>query len=531
MLLMDALNRMACIALALVVSTAAGDAARSQARIGSPRAAAAGPASTLPPFVLFGWVSPPADSLTPARIAEMAGCGLDLTLPGWQDRGLEADNRERLDWGHAEGLGALVWDARTEEVDFDTLEGQAPLDSIVADYAVHPGLVAYYFGDEPQAGEFGIYGHFRRALAARDTVHPIFNDLLGRGYFGSAAEWEDYARAYVESTQAAVLCDNHYDFVRSGDRGLFMENAIGLRKLSREYGIPFWCIVQLVEHGSFRALAAGELRWQVSMLLAYGARGIGYFTYWTPDYDPYWQFQTAVIGRDGVRGPSWDVLAAFNPWVRAAGRTLASQVWLSTEHAHWTPRGATAFAPDDGVKAVEGRAALGSFAGERGERYLLVANSDSSMARTIALTLGPGVVSVGRLGAAEGHWTPLVPTPVAGGARVELALEAGMFALLRLQGPATGVDEAGVAPRLSLAPNPARGEVRLSAAARAGGRLEILDAGSRRVWGRDLAPGAAELVWRGERDDGGRVPAGVYFARFEDPQGVTSARIVWLGER
>jgi len=48
--------------------------------------------SGLPKFALFGWVSPPADSTTAARIGELAGAGLNLTNAAWEDAGHTADN-------------------------------------------------------------------------------------------------------------------------------------------------------------------------------------------------------------------------------------------------------------------------------------------------------------------------------------------------------------------------------------------------------------------------------------------------------
>jgi hypothetical protein len=350
-------------------------------------------------------------------------------------------------------------------------------------------------------------------------------------WFSSRAEWEDYARAYVESCGPAVLCDFHYDFLTTGDRGLFVENVAALRAVADEYGLPFWSIVQLVEHGPYRALTPGELRWQVAMLLAYGARGVGYFTYWTPAPDPYWNFQSAVIGWDGRRSPWYDVLAEFNPVVRAAGRALAGATWLGTGHAGSVPRSGLAFVPDDVVRAVEGRAAIGAFAEPGGARLLLVANADSMASRVIALELDSAAV-VERLGGADGAWAPQPTNPSSGGRRLELELPSGMFALLRVTGDCAGVHAAGAPREFAVRPNPARGEVRLTfAPRRSATRCDLLDAAGRRVWSGVAGPGAGELVWRGESDAGGSAPPGVYLARVSDPAGVATRRVVWLGAR
>jgi hypothetical protein len=324
-----------------------------------------------------------------------------------------------------------------------------------------------------------------------------------------------------------VLCNNHYDFLRGHDRGSFVENAAALGGIADEHGIPFWSYVLLVEHGPYRGLDPGELRWQVSHLLAYGARGIGYFTYWTPAPDPKWNWKPAVIDYDGTRGPWYDVLVAFNPGVRAAGETIAGLTWLSTQHAGSVPPGGVAFAPDDWIRAVGGRAAIGRFAGASGARYVLVANSDSLAAATVVLAL-PRTRRAWRLGGAADAWSEVAAEPEVGGARFPVALDSGGFALLRLEADPA----AAPGPVLAVGPNPANGAVRFAASHIApGARLEIMDAAGRPVWSSALTPNAGPLTWNGQREGGGVARPGIYFARVTDAGGVTIARFSWLGAR
>lgn len=487
----------------------------------------------LPGFVTFGWVSPPADSTTEARVAEMAGAGLALTLPAWLDQGRLADNLARLDYAATYGMRCLIWDGRFErlnDLDPDSPAGGALLDSIVADYRDHPAFFGYYLGDEPPVSEYPLLVKLFEGLRQRDPAHPAWNNLLGRMAFADGAQWRAYVRTYLRMVRPAVLCDDQYDFLSTGDRGQFVENAAGLRELSRAAGIPFWGIVLLVQHGGYRAVTPAELEWQVAMLLAYGARGIGYFTYWTPAPDSVWNWQPAVIGYDGRRTAWYGVVAELDRRVRPAGGTLAALTWLATVHAGGTPAGGAPFRPDDLLAAVEGRAALGCFADSAGTRYLLVVNSDSLAARTLGLVLG-GTRRVWRLGTAVGEWNELPVGRVAGGTRVALGLVPGGFALLRAGGDA-GPAGVGFGPDLVLLPNPARRELRLQLARLTGAaRLEILDASGRRIWSQAVGAAEASLTWRGEGPGGRSAPPGLYFVRVRDAQGVAAVRLHWLGSR
>jgi len=531
---MNLLNRMATLAVLALFGAAPGDRPAAPGRLFAGPAAALRQAGALPgPFTVFGWVSPPASITTDARIAELAGAGMNLAMTAWNDSGRLADNLRRLDLAAAQGMRCLIWDARFDRFDVldpDSPEGGALLDTIVADYRGHPGFFGFALGDEPPRTIWPLLARIYAGLRQRDPGHPVWNNLLGPGAFPDRASWERYVTDYLEQVRPGILCDDHYEFLISGNRGQFVENAASLNAWAREAGLPFWSIVLLVQHGLNRGITPGELTWQISMLLAYGARGIGYFAYWTPAPDTVWNWKPAIITYEGERTAWYPFVAALNQRARPAGETLAGLTWLGTEHAGSTPVGGTPFAPDGLISAVEGRAALGHFVDGSGTRHVLLVNSDSLAARTVGLSVN-GVRRIWRLGESVGDWQELSPTPALRGERLDVALGPGDFVLLRFGGGFApfGV---GAGPRLAVWPRPAHREVNLTVSGLSpGGHVEVLDLGGRRV--RSWRPGTSEttLSWCGERDSGGFAPPGLYFVRAEDSGGVSVSRIEWLGRR
>ncbi len=514
----------------LLATLVAGPGARARpAAAASPRARAVPDPATS--FELFGWVSPPVESTTAGHVAEMAAARLTLALPAWADSGRREDNLARLDLAAANGIRCLVWDRRFERfvtLDVASPAGGALLDSIVADYAPHPGFYGYYLGDEPPESQFPFLAALFAALRARDPAHPAWNNLIGPASFPTLTAWRDHVTHYVEVVRPAVVSDDYYSFLTTGDRGQFFDNLAGLRAIADSHGLPFWVVVLMIQHGSYRALTEGELSWQVAMALAYGAHGVSYFTWWTPAPDPLWNWREGAIGYDGRPTHWFDTLVRLDPLVRAAGGALAPLAWRRTLHAGGAPEGATAFAPDSALAAVAGRAAIGEFADAAGVVHLLVANADSLAARTITLTLR-AAHPVSRL-EASGAWRSVVPAMTDAGPQLPLDLEAGGFALVRLDAFA-GL-AAGAGPALVVAPEPAHGEARF-ALARLGGaaRLTIVDLSGRRVWTRDVAGDEATVVWRGERDRGGAAGAGLYLVRIDGATGRTTRRLHWLGAR
>jgi len=488
----------------------------------APAAVAAVPTDTVE-FVLFGWVSPPADSTDEARVAEMAEIGLNLMLPAWLDAGCEADNLARLDWAAAHGMRCLVWDSRLNGALAWLPTFEDTLDDVAAAYRDHPAFWGYYLGDEPPRALWPLLARLRESLRARDPVHPAWNNLSGRAVYPDCAAFATEVRDYAERFSPATLSADHYDFRTFGDYGQFVENLDVLNEVAGERGIPFWNILQLVPHANIRPLGHGELRWQVAHSLAYGARGVGYFTYWTPDPDPVWNWQPAIIGNDGVRTPWYEFLRSFNPGVRTAGARLARAIRRRTTHSGSRPAGGVAFTPGGSLASVEGRAAIGEFTGGDGEALVLVANSDSLAARVITLEAreSPG----GRL-VAGGSSPALQVEPLPRGARLAVSLAAGDFALLELE-PAVARSS------LAIVPNPAANAVRFVVRTPAGGwQLEIVDPGGRRQFRATQAAATGEFEWRGQRASGGFVAPGVYLARLRGPDGsVVTRRFAWLGSR
>src|SRR4029077_2690145 len=187
------LTRTALSALALLLV-----AAIAGSRMAPGPAAAA---SAIPRFTLFGWVSPPPDPTTPARYAEMAGVGMNVALPEWDDPHARDENFRRLDDAAAAGIRSLGADERFSSVvalGIDTPEALAVVDSIVADYRDRPGFLGYYLGDEPKSDDWPVLQKLFPLLRARDPDHPAWNNLAGIRGFGDSALWVADNRGYLE---------------------------------------------------------------------------------------------------------------------------------------------------------------------------------------------------------------------------------------------------------------------------------------------------------------------------------------------
>ena len=174
-----------------------------------------------------------------------------------------------------------------------------------------------------------------------------------------------------------------------------------------------------------------EVRWQVNTGLAYGAKGIQYFTYWTPDLPPNdpVRFGEALVSVNGRRTQLYDYAQRINRYLRVVGKVLLPLTSESVAHAgeKSLPRGAAAFKGDRYVKSAAGSPVILSRfrkPGVRTERHLFVANRSFAKHAETRLRLSGSVKVVYELDTKTGRYRKvsrkLRPKIVPGGARLYL---------------------------------------------------------------------------------------------------------------
>ncbi len=101
-----------------------------------------------------------------------------------------------------------------------------------------------------------------------------------------------------------------------GLRSLYFPNLEAIRAASLQTGIPFWNIVLSNSHFNYAEPSMAGLRFQMYTTLAYGGRGISYFTYFAPDVGNY---RLAPVDQVGARTPTWDLLRQVNRQIHCLG--------------------------------------------------------------------------------------------------------------------------------------------------------------------------------------------------------------------
>lgn len=294
-------------------------------------------------FPISFWCGPPDKFISAERFQEIKEAGFTHVMPPCGGAANAERNRMILDFSQQAGLKAFIADSRMTTVLTGMPDAKARLNAIINDYKMHPALAGYSITDEPGAGAFPGLAEVVAYLKENDAPHPayinLFPNYASAGQLG-VATYEQYLREFAGKVKPSVLSYDHYHFLHNSDRPLFFANLAAARKVSQEFQLPFWQIVLAVQHGPYRNLTEGELRYEAMQTLAYGGKGLMWFTYWQPD-DPSFQWSHAMINLDGSRDPHYDMIKRVNHEVAAFGQQLLQANSSVVFHSGQVPPGGT----------------------------------------------------------------------------------------------------------------------------------------------------------------------------------------------
>ncbi|MBX3023547.1 hypothetical protein KF840_01415 [bacterium] len=355
------------------------------------------------PFILTFWCAPPLPVLDDARMAEIAAAGF-TTLGAPCEGDLEpAENLRMLALAERHGLRAWVADHRLYSAAAGAADGSALTAAVVDTYRAAPALAGYVVADEPITSQFPRLAPVVAALRAADPARLAYINLLP-DYVPppllEAESYPDYLERFVAEVRPRMLSVDYYPFGKHKDRSTFFANLAALRETALRHDLPFLWIALAMPHGPYRAPSEGELSWQAFHALAYGARGVSYFTYWTPSGESDWHHRRGLLdaGRPTAR---YFQVQRINRQLRAAGDALAG--WRSLAVAD--SRGEVAAPlPIGPLAGVDGGDFTIGFFGDGDGIAALVVNRDYRDGATATLRLRPGVAPPLEL--VDGRWQP-----------------------------------------------------------------------------------------------------------------------------
>ena len=135
--------------------------------------------------------------------------------------------------------------------------------------------------------------------------------------------YEEYVSRFLEQTGVDVLCFDRYPLMNPDvdERDGYLENLGVIRRHALKANIPFWNFFNIIPYGRHFDPTEAQVAWQIYTSLAYGARGVLYFCYWTPRGEEFPK-GGAIITPDGRPTRHYDQARRINARVKRLGPTL-----------------------------------------------------------------------------------------------------------------------------------------------------------------------------------------------------------------
>ena len=307
------------------------------------------------------WVDPPADQQTDARFAELAYANFTFLIGNFGATTPEAvSNQVRLCEKH--GLKTLV-----------SMAGLPP-DRLPNT----PACWGYFLGDEPGPGAFP---DLRKTVDALRQARPgklAYINLLPNyapAWALGTSNYVEHLARFLREVHPDVLSMDHYPMFspEADGREGYCQNLEAMRQQSLAGGVPFWNFFNTMPYGPHTDPTEAQLRWQINASLAYGAKGVMYFCYWTP---PGAEFPKggAILRRDGTRTRHYDEARRLNGRLKQLGPTLMRLISTGVYRVRPKDDPATALKGSPVRSVTPGDYLVGAFRHADGRRAVLVQN-------------------------------------------------------------------------------------------------------------------------------------------------------------
>jgi hypothetical protein len=287
-----------------------------------------------------------------------------------------------------------ISDDRSVPMSITTADARTLFTNAMNSYRGFDSFAGFSLGDEPRDDQIPSLGKAFAIAREKGPTYTPYSNLVP----GSGSGYQAAVRKYVDTCHPPMLSFDRYPILSSGQDLQYFENWAIIRSEALRANIPSWVFVQSVEYNGHRFPTQADLLWNINTSLAYGCKGIQYFTYWQPDIARGEGFGRAITTLDGTHTPLYDAAKSINTgWLRPVGAELKPLISEIAVHANETPpSGTVGFTPDSYLSSTAGSpAVLGRFrpTDAAKTRWLLIANRQAGASATTTVSMNQATVT------------------------------------------------------------------------------------------------------------------------------------------
>jgi hypothetical protein len=300
------------------------------------------------------------------------------------------------------------------------------LDALIDSIKGSSALAGYFLIDEPSSVYTAGYTALIDYLRERDptrfalvNLFPIYATAEQMGvdgvtnasqYFKNTAglalasksitAYMEYLHRYIEIMRPDVISFDHYGLFPNSDRSDYFLNLGLVAEMSKKNKVPFINFIQASRFlADWRMPSPQDMRYLVYTSLAYGAKGIGYYTYWGDS-------SHEGLYRDGIKSDLASSVAAINLEISKLSDFLVHLNWLGVQHVTDLPLNECIENKNGAVEVLDSENILiGSFCESKKECSIFLAvNLNRSTAQIIRAIIVASGNTLQELSRSSGQW-------------------------------------------------------------------------------------------------------------------------------
>lgn len=290
-------------------------------------------------FPIGGWVCPPGEIddspsfLNDEQFKLLKESGINLMFAN-RESDASKDVFTGLTLAEKYGLYYLVNDRRFIKDDFSVADGKEQ----VKEYKKYKSFAGVNICDEPHFTQLPLleeakkrhFEVFKKTLFFCN-LFPMFAQAKGISLRNSSqrstmSEYLNYLNEYCDKVKPQILSYDFYPFAgKEGDCNFAYFLMLELmRSYAKKLNVPLWSFIQVTSwhKGIIRNTTEAEINWQIYTSLAFGVKGLVYFTYFTPVDFGGENFDDAMIDRKGNPTKTYYTVKNINAKLAKYGRLL-----------------------------------------------------------------------------------------------------------------------------------------------------------------------------------------------------------------
>lgn len=289
------------------------------------------------------WVTPPAQYINDENYKVMSEAGINF-INGFREETPDNINAA-MDYAQKYGMKFFLYqteieqkiklydaEMKKEEPNLDLTEGYLNSTmSGISDYKDHPAFAGVLFLDEPGKPLFNSVNEFINAFKTQYSDKQWLVNMFpsyATGGIQSNGNYMDYLDTWLDLVKPNYFSYDSYPLLQTGgETADYYYNLDLIRSKTKERNIPFWTFIQTLSISGTpgvpdkREPSEKDIRWQVYTNLAFGAKGLQYFCYWSPGNGSE-SFGDALIDTNGNKTVRYDYVKKLNTEIYEIAKIL-----------------------------------------------------------------------------------------------------------------------------------------------------------------------------------------------------------------